>query len=41
MDKVIKSISKIFTTKTCTFYESARSLDELDEKPNYTKNPKS
>jgi hypothetical protein len=28
-------------TKTCPFYESTCSLDELDEKPNYTKNPKS
>jgi hypothetical protein len=29
------------TTKTCNFYKSTHSLDELDEKPNYTKNPKS
>jgi len=28
-------------TKTCTFYESTCSLDELDEKPNYTKTSKS
>jgi hypothetical protein len=29
------------TTKTCPFYESTCSLDELDEKPNHSKISKS